>query len=125
MPSTPGLNADSATHIFDARPPSYAEGMPLTLCVLLWSVDGQESRLSTYEDEVLELVPEYGGVVVSRVRRTGGDTEQPYEVQVIEMPDQKALDDYRTDPRRTGLASVRDEVVARTEIVPVAQVQLI
>ena len=46
--------------------------MPLTLCVLLWSVDGQEGHLSAYEDEVLALVPEYGGTVLSRVRRTGG-----------------------------------------------------
>lgn len=60
--------------------------MPLTLCVLLWSVDDQEGHLSAYEDEVLALVPEYGGTVLSRVRRTGGTTEQPYEVQVIELP---------------------------------------
>ena len=96
--------------------------MPLTLCVLLWSVDGQEGHLSAYEDEVLALVPEYGGTVLSRVRRTGETTEQPYEVQVIELPDQDALDGYQADPRRTTLAGLRDQAIARTEIIPVTTV---
>lgn len=98
--------------------------MPLTLCVLLWSVDGQEGRLSAYEDEVLALIPEYGGAVTSRVRRIGTDQQQPYEVQVIELPDRAALDGYLADPRRAALASVRDEVVARTEIVPVRPIDV-
>ncbi|HEU5487131.1 MAG TPA: hypothetical protein VFU98_19675 [Microlunatus sp.] len=96
--------------------------MPLTLCVLLWSVDGQEDRLAAYEDEVLDLIPEYGGAVVSRVQRVGSDREQPYEVQVIELPDQRSLDGYLVDPRRTSLAELRDEVVERTEIIPVRPV---
>jgi uncharacterized protein (DUF1330 family) len=96
--------------------------MPLTLCVLLWSVDGQEGHLSAYEDEVLALVPEYGGTVLSRVRRTSGATEQPYEVQVIELPDQDALDGYLADPRRSTLAGIRDQAIARTEIIPVTTV---
>lgn len=96
--------------------------MPITLCVLLWSADGQESRLSTYEDEVLAILPEYGGSVISRVRRSGGTTDQPYEMQIVELPDQKSLDDYLADPRRSTLASVRDDVVARTELIPVARV---
>lgn len=96
--------------------------MPLTLCVLLWSVAGQETRLSAYEDEVLALIAEHGGIVTSRVQRVGTSAQQPFEVQQIELPDQAALDGYLADPRRAALASVRDEVVARTEIVPVRRV---
>jgi uncharacterized protein (DUF1330 family) len=98
--------------------------MPLTLCVLLWPVDGQEARLVAYENEVLALIPEYGGAVLSRVRRVGDDGSQPYEVQVIELPDREAMDGYLADPRRTALTSVRDEVVARTDIVPVQHVTI-
>lgn len=96
--------------------------MCLTLCVLLWAVDGNESRLATFEDEVLALIPEYGGAVVSRVRRQGGADKQPDEVQVIQLPDQKALDGYLADPRRAALAERRDEAVDRTEIIPVIAV---
>lgn len=96
--------------------------MPLTLCVLLWPVPGHEDRLVAYEDEVLALVRAHGGAVVSRVRRTGGGSDQPYEVQVIELPDQQALDDYLADPRRTALSALREESIARTEILPVSTV---
>jgi uncharacterized protein (DUF1330 family) len=96
--------------------------VPLTLCVLLWSVDGQEGRLSAYEDEVLALLPEYGGVVTSRVRRVDGDQQQPYEVQVIDLPDRNAMDGYLGDPRRAALAPIRDEVVSRTETISVTPV---
>jgi len=98
--------------------------MPVTLCVLLWCADGQEGRLSTYEDQVLALIPDYGGAVVTRVRRTAGQSDQPYEVQVIELPDRRAMDAYLADPRRTELASVRDAVVVRTEIIPVHPVSV-
>ncbi len=96
--------------------------MPLTLCVLLWPVDGQEDRLATYEDAVLALIPEHGGSVVSRVRRAGGDHDQPYEVQVIELPDASALESYQADPRRMALAGLREQAIARTEIIPVTVV---
>lgn len=93
--------------------------MSFTLCVLLWAVDGQEATLSAYEDEVLALIPEHGGTVLSRVRRVGGDPNQPYEVQLIELPDQSALESYQADPRRTALAGLRDRAIARTDVIPV------
>ncbi|GAA3702347.1 hypothetical protein GCM10022204_19240 [Microlunatus aurantiacus] len=96
--------------------------MPLTLCVLLYPVDGQEDQLAAYEDEVLALIPEYGGTVLSRVRRVGGTTDQPYEVQLIEMPDQAAVDAYQADPRRSSVAGLRDQAIARTDVLPVAAV---
>ena len=96
--------------------------MPLTLCVLLWAVDGQEHRLSAYEDEVLALIPEYGGTVLSRVRRVGAGSDQPYEVQLIEMPDRAAVDAYGADQRRTALSGLRDQAIARTEVIPVTAV---
>ena len=34
--------------------------MPFVLCVLLWSVPGQEPRLIEYEDRVLALLAAHG-----------------------------------------------------------------
>ena len=88
--------------------------MTLQLCVLLWAVDGQADRMSAYEDRVLVLVGEHGGEVLSRVRRLD-DGAGPDEVQVIELPDERALERYLADPARTALAGERRQVVARTE----------
>lgn len=92
--------------------------MSLKLCVLLWASDGQEDALTRYEDTVLDLIPKYGGEVVSRVRRVG-TSDGPLEVQVIHMPDDSALRDYMEDPERLALADVHRRAVARTEIIHV------
>lgn len=88
---------------------------PLTLCVLLWSHPGEDEGLSVYEDTVLRLLAEHGAVVASRVRRKDAG-DGPLEVQVIEFPDQAALDGYMSDPRRLASAELRERVVARTEV---------
>ncbi|MGC5166350.1 hypothetical protein [Luteimicrobium sp. DT211] len=100
--------------------------MPVTLCVLLWETEGNGDLLAAYEDAVLALVPEHGGEVHERMRRTslpgeprGGD---PLEVQVIGLPDDDALAAYLADPRRTALADTRDRAIARTQIVRVDRV---
>lgn len=95
----------------------------VTLCVLLWPTEGNADLLREYEDDVLALVPVYGGRVLSRVRALPGqDAALPTEVQVIEMPDDDALAAYLADPARVALADVRDRVVARTDIVRVGAV---
>lgn len=94
--------------------------MPLTLCVLLWAHAGRETQLGEYEDAVLALLPAHGGTVVSRVRNTEAN-ESATEVQVIELVDDAALESFMADPTRRGLANMRDESVARTEIIRVTQ----
>lgn len=92
--------------------------MNLKLCVLLWAADGQADALTRYEDTVLDLIPKYGGEVVSRVRRV--DTgDGPLEVQVVHLPDDSALQAYVKDPERLALADVHRRAVARTEIIQV------
>ncbi len=95
--------------------------MPLQLCVLLWAVPGREADLSSHEDTVLALLPRHGGRVVSRVRRVDGE-EGPLEVQVIDLPDEAALEAYRADPARVAKAETHRTVIDRTEVIRVASV---
>jgi len=94
--------------------------MPLTLCVLLWALPGREHELGEYEDAVLALLPAHGGTVVSRVRNTEAN-ESATEVQVIEFVNDAALESFMADPARLALAPLRDQSVARTEIIRVTQ----
>lgn len=93
----------------------------LVLTALLWVVPGQEQLLVEYEDAVLALIPKHGGRVVERVRRTGSG-EGPYEVQVIELPDDEALDAYMRDPARLARAADHARAIARTEVIRVTRV---
>ena len=95
--------------------------MALTLAVLLWPHPGEDAALCAYEEGVLALLPKYGGRVVSRVRRRPDD-DGPLEVQIIDLPDQAALDGYLADPQRAKLAEVRDRAIARTDVMRVDHV---
>lgn len=81
----------------------------VTLCVLLWAVNGCIRDMTEYEDEVLAMIPEHGGLVLNRLRNTAVD-DGPSEVHVVEFPSQRALDEYLND---------RDRCVARTEVIRV------
>jgi uncharacterized protein (DUF1330 family) len=88
------------------------------LCVLLYAVPGAEPELVAYEDHVLGLLAAHGANVRSRVRaQEPGDG--PYEVHVLEFPDEHALDAYMADPARVALADQRDRAIARTEVLRV------
>jgi len=89
--------------------------MSVVLCVTLWPRQGQERRLAEEEDAVLGLMADHGAHVVARVRAFESG-EQPYETQIIELPDERALDAYLSDPRRTNRSEERDAAIARTDI---------
>ncbi|WNV74316.1 hypothetical protein [Geodermatophilus sp. DSM 44513] len=95
--------------------------MPIQLCVLLWEHPGRAQDLAAFEDEVLALLSQHGGRLISRhivMERHDGD---PLEVQLIEMPDEEALAEYLRDPVRVRLAHThdRDAVIARTQLLRV------
>jgi len=95
--------------------------MSVTLCVLLWAHPGREGQLGAYEDAVLSLLPAHGGAVVSRVRNDEIG-EAPTEVQVIELADEGALESFMADPARRALAGMREESIARTEVLRVTRI---
>jgi uncharacterized protein (DUF1330 family) len=92
--------------------------MSLTLCILLWASPGAEDGLIAYEDRVLRIIPEHGGLVRQRARGSGA-AGQPLEIQILEFPSAQALDAFMTDGRRQALAGERDKVIAKTEVIEV------
>jgi hypothetical protein len=94
----------------------------LTLCVLLWARPGTEDGLIAYEDHVLGIAAEHGGLVLQRARGSGTGG-QPLEIQLLEFPSARTLDTFMTDGRRQALAGERDRVIAKTEVIEVRLVQ--
>lgn len=80
-----------------------------------------ETALVAYEDNVLELLADHDGILVSRVRSDGADG-RALEVQLFEFPSEVELDGYLGDPRRTALSVQRDAAVSRTELMRVERV---
>lgn len=89
--------------------------MPITFAVLLWPREGREGEFLAYEDDALALLREHGGRLLSRVRRLeAGDHANPFEIHVIELPDEAARERFEADPRRAALADRREASVAQT-----------
>ena len=92
----------------------------IVLCCLLWANEGLADAMSAYEDAVLALIGEHGGVVLQRVQGDGAEGS-PHEVQLFRFSNQESIDAYIADPRRLALAAERDRVVARTDVFPVQE----
>jgi hypothetical protein len=106
---------------------------PVRLCALLWAVPGRRDELRAYEDDVLRVLADHGGVVVARERRppapddgrAGGNGNgdrhaPPDEVHVLVVPTRAALDAFRADPRRAALDVRREAALARSVVFEVA-----
>jgi uncharacterized protein (DUF1330 family) len=92
--------------------------MTVTLCVLLWPREDRLAELISYEDRVLQLLPDHGGRVLQRAR-TAGEPGQPLEVHLIWFPSEDALAGYMSDGRRAALSGERDAAIERTEVLRV------
>lgn len=79
--------------------------------------------VSAYEDEVLSLMADHGGRVLFRGRRRVGESDDlPVEFHVLWFPDERALESYMTDTRRTAAVERFGDVftaktVVRLEVV--------
>ncbi len=92
--------------------------MTVTLCVLLWAREGREADLISYEDRVLQLLPDHGGRILQRAR-AAGQPGQPLEVHLVQFPSEDALASYMSDERRGALSGHRDLAIERTEVLRV------
>jgi hypothetical protein len=71
-----------------------------------------------FEAQVLPLLPRYGGALVRRVRGNEGR----FEVHLVTLPSQAALDAYRVDPERVAALHLLESSGAETELVEVVDV---
>ncbi len=94
--------------------------MAVTLCVILWAVPGREEELVAYEDRVLRLLADHGGLLLTRARAL---EDGPTEVQVLEFASEQALSEFMSDPQREALSALRERAIERTEVIPVELVE--
>jgi uncharacterized protein (DUF1330 family) len=92
--------------------------VPLTLCILLSGMPGNEQLLVDYENQVLDRLSTYGARIVQRVRATDPQSA-PFEVHILEFPSEDALAQYMEDPVRRSLSNLRERAIAHTDILRV------
>jgi len=91
---------------------------PITLVLVARVPASGVADFQAYENAVLPLLAEHGGVLERRLR--GGDAT--VEIHVIRFPDAAALDRYRQDPRRAAQAALLERSGASMELLHMADV---
>ena len=91
----------------------------MTICAILRVPQTGVDAFRAYEDAVLPLLSDHGGVLRQRLRAEDGLTE----VHVIWFPSTSHLSAYRDDPRRAAHAGMFDASGATTEVLTVREVE--
>ena len=91
----------------------------VTLCAILRVPEAGLNAFRAYEDAVLPLLRDHGGVPRQRLRTADGMTE----IHVIWFPSPSHLNNYRADPRRAAHASTFDASGATAEVMTVRDVE--
>ncbi len=69
------------------------------------------ARFQAYEDAVLPMLSEYGGLLERRLRNGDGTIE----VHIVSFDSEQNFERYRSDPRRAAVAHLFEASAASTE----------
>jgi len=91
----------------------------VTLCAIFRIPPAGVDSFQEYEEAVLPLLAEHGGMLQRRLRAPDGMAE----IHIIWFPSGSHFGAYRADPRRTSLASLFEASGAMAEVLTVADVE--
>lgn len=91
----------------------------LILVVSLWLKNENVSDFEDYERRAARLLARHDGKIerAVRIKKQASKTDEPFEIHVIEFPNEQSFTNYLADPERQELAARRDEIIARTETI--------
>lgn len=88
----------------------------IQLVVFLTIGEAGFAALEAYERNVLPILQEHGGRLITAMRPERTDKQSPGEIHVIEFQSRAGLTAYQQDPRITALAEKRAEAISSTRI---------
>lgn len=88
----------------------------MVITQLIYLHPGHEQDFLEFEAAVLPLLPSYGGELLLRVRPdpssfVAGTCEPPYEIHLVQLPDEAALASYLSDPIRQRMLALKDRSI--------------
>lgn len=91
----------------------------LILVVSIWLKNENVSDFEAYERRAARLLEKHGGEIerAVRVKKQSESGDEPFEIHVIEFPNEQSFTNYLADYERQKLAARRDEIIARTETI--------
>lgn len=89
----------------------------ITLIVSLYIHPGRESEFEQFEAAAARIIPRYGGILERRIAIAPlPDNSQPHEVHLVTFPDERAFEQYRSDPDLQALTDLRACAIRQTTL---------
>ena len=83
----------------------------IQIIALLYAGHGGREALKAYETEVLPILHEHGGRLISASRPSEPRDDDPDEIHIVHFPDMAALTAFRADPRHVALKPRRTDAL--------------
>ena len=90
---------------------------PTFVLIARVSMDGVAS-FREYEDAVLPLLSEFGGLLERRLRNSDGTVE----VHIVSFDSEQSFQRFRSDPRRASYAHLMEKSSANNELIAMTDV---
>jgi uncharacterized protein (DUF1330 family) len=90
---------------------------PTFVLIARMSMEGVAS-FQQYEDAVLPLLREFGGLLERRLRNSDGTVE----VHIVSFDSEQGFQRFRSDPRRASYAHLMERSAANKELITMADV---
>ena len=87
----------------------------IQIIALLYASHANIQGLRAFESQVLPILKEHGGVLVSASSNMDRLDGEPDEIHVIQFPSKTEFDAYKNDPRVLALRDLKDSVIKRME----------
>ncbi len=88
----------------------------IQIVALLYKGAGGKAAMTAYEAEVMHILAEHGGKLVSASHPTHPMPEDPDEIHIVHFESYQALEAFRADPRHAALKERRIEAIRDTRL---------
>ena len=88
----------------------------IQIVALLYAGDGGKAAMKAYEAEVMPILAEYGGKLVSASHPANPMPDDPDEIHIVQFASRDDLDAFRADPRHADLKDRRVAALRDTRL---------
>jgi uncharacterized protein (DUF1330 family) len=96
----------------------HATSARLTFVVIARVPSEGVASFQAYEQAVLPLLSEFGGLLERRLRNSDGTVE----VHILSFDSEQSFQRFRNDPRRASYAHLKERSAAKTETIAMADI---
>ena len=97
---------------------AHASSVRLTFALIVRVSSEGIASFQDYEEAVLPLLGEFGGLLERRLRNSDGTIE----IHIVSFDSEQSFQSFRSDPRRASYAQLLERSLAKSELIAMTDV---